>query len=143
MALPAGWRAQTGGGCDLTVRTLTGRAARHNELRGECCDRRAPAFRWSSFLWPDGVGAESADAAAGVLAHRDRQCRGAGREGGGGAGGGHGWGGVVWGGVGRGAVGAVEGGRGVAGPARLGEQRADDVLLFRVRAGGPPRVRHG
>ena len=27
--------------------------------------------------------------------------------------------------------------------AGLGEQRPDDVFLLRVRAGGPPRIRHG
>ena len=41
------------------------------------------------------------------------------------------------------AVGPAQWRRGVAGPARVGEQRADDVLLLRLRPGGPPRVRHG
>ena len=45
--------------------------------------------------------------------------------------------------VGRAAVGPARRRRGVAGPARVGEQRADDVLLLRLRPGGPPRVRHG
>ena len=91
----------------------------------------------------DGVGAESADAAAGVPAHRDRQRRGAAGHDGGRAGLGEYRRVVVYGGLGRAAVGPARRRRGVAGPARVGEQRADDVLLLRLRPGGPPRVRHG
>ena len=87
--------------------------------------------------------AEPPDAAAPVPAHPDRQRRGAARSDDRRARVGEPEPGVLPGRVAHPAVHPSRRRGRLAGPARLGEQRPDDLLLLRGRAGGPARVRPG
>src|SRR5207249_1312187 len=89
------------------------------------------------------MGPAPRDPAAPVPGHPDRQRRGAARGDDRRARVGEPESGVVPGRVAHPAVHTPRRRRPVAGPARLGEQRPDDLFLLRGRAGGPARVRPG
>ena len=92
-------------------------------------------------LRPDGVGAERPDAAAGVPAHGDGRRRGPAGRGRRGAGLGEHRRVVVRLALGDDALDRRRRRGRRARPARVGQQRADDVLLLRRRAGGATGVR--